>query len=217
MNSVRYSESARGCSGEAMLSGESLGDYNATEAAWYCVRTKLRHEHIASANLRRQLGLEVFNPQLRCQRKTLRGIVHVTEPLFPCYLFLRCSLGESFAKIRYVNGISSFLHFGDRIPTVAQSVIDDLRACFDTDEFITCTEVIPCGATVTVASGAFAGMSASVLRVLQAGQRVRILLEVLGRSTSVEVDRDLLVMENYSMADRLPSLAVSSNGLAQSV
>ena len=214
MNSeMPYNESDRAESREAMPSGSGLGDCG-SDVAWYCIRTKLRHETIAAANLRRQLGLEVFNPQLRCQRKTIRGIVRVIEPLFPCYLFSRCSLGESFAKIRYVNGISSFLHFGDRIPEVSQTVIDELRACFDSDESMTCAEVIPSGATVTVANGAFAGMSASVLRVLQSGQRVRILLEVLGRATSVEVDRDSLVLENYSMADRLPTLAVSNNRFA---
>src|ERR1035441_10334880 len=60
--------------------------------AWYCARTKPKHEHIAAATLRRDLGLEVFNPRLRSERATFRGVIkRVTDPLFPCYIFIRCA------------------------------------------------------------------------------------------------------------------------------
>jgi len=42
--------------------------------AWYCARTKPKHEHIAAANLQKNLGLEVFHPRLRMERATRRGI-----------------------------------------------------------------------------------------------------------------------------------------------
>src|SRR5262245_29489064 len=57
------------------------------KAAWYCARTKPKHEHIASANLQRHAGLEVFCPRLRVEKSTRRGIVRVSEPLFPNYIF----------------------------------------------------------------------------------------------------------------------------------
>src|SRR5256885_9917179 len=46
----------------------------ATEA-WYCARTQPKHEHIAAANLRKRLGLDVFHPRLRLERATRRGAV----------------------------------------------------------------------------------------------------------------------------------------------
>ena len=60
-----------------------------------------------------------------------------------------------------------------------------------------------------VASGAFAGMQAKVLRVLPATRRVQILLEVLGGPTSVEVDRASIVLEKNTVADRAPILAAA--------
>ena len=60
--------------------------------AWYCARTKPKHEHIAAANVRQNLGLEVFHPRLRMERATQRGVMRVVEPLFPCYIFIRCVL-----------------------------------------------------------------------------------------------------------------------------
>ena len=60
-----------------------------TDFAWYCARTKPKHEHIAAANVRRNLGLEVFHPRLRIERTTRRGLVRNVETLFPCYIFIR--------------------------------------------------------------------------------------------------------------------------------
>ena len=187
--------------------GSGSPENGASGLAWYCARTKLKHEHIAAANLRSHLRLDVFHPQLRNQRSTGRGIVRVIEPLFPCYIFVRCVLSESLTAIRYTNGVGSFVSFGNRIPIVPNPVIEELRVSFGIEELIDCEESLSPGASVIFTAGAFAGMNASVLRVLSAGQRVQVLLDVLGRPTSVDVARSSLVLENFTIADRLPSLA----------
>jgi transcriptional antiterminator RfaH len=174
--------------------------------AWYCARTKPKHEHIAAANLNRNLGLEVFNPRLRVERATRRGVVRTIEPLFPCYIFVSCPDGIP-DEIRYVTGISSLVHFGQRIPTVPESVIEELRECFDTEEPFAVEDRLFPGAEVSVVEGAFRGFQAIVLRMLPAKQRVQILLDILGRPTPVEVDRHLVTMENRRMVDLVPALA----------
>ena len=178
--------------------------------AWYCVRTQPKHEHISAATLTRHLGLEVFHPRLRLERATRRGVVRVVEPLFPCYLFVRCSLGERLDEIRYINGISSLVHFGGKIPVVPEAVIDELKQCFEADEPIAVEDHLYPGADVTVAEGAFQGFSGIVVRLLPARQRVQILLEFLGRTTIAEVERNSLTTENYSVAALVPSLAMGS-------
>src|SRR3954462_5059579 len=82
--------------------------------AWYCARTKPKHEHIVAAGLKRNMGLEVFHPRLGMERATRRGVVRVVEPLFPCYVFVRCNISECLDSVRYVNGVSSLVHFGGR-------------------------------------------------------------------------------------------------------
>ena len=90
-----------------------------TEApAWYCARTKPKHEHIAAANLRKNSKLEVFNPCLRLNRATQRGAVRSVEPLFPCYLFVHCVIEDKFNEIQHTNGVSSLVRFGLKIPKV---------------------------------------------------------------------------------------------------
>ena len=179
---------------------------NPAPPAWYCARTQPKHEHIAAASLTRNLGLEVFHPRLRMERATRRGAVNVIEPLFPCYVFVRCQ-GESLDEIRYVTGISSLVHFGRRVPTVPDLVIEELRQCFESGEPMSVEDRLYPGAEVTVAEGSFLGFSGIVLRVLGARQRVQILLDFLGRTTLAEVDRKSLTLENGRVADLMPSLA----------
>lgn len=178
------------------------------EKAWYCARTKPKHEHIAAANLSRNLCLEVFNPRLRVERATRRGVVRTTEPLFPCYIFVQC-WSSLWNDIRYVTGVSSLVHFGGRIPSVPNAVIDELKECFDAEEPLAVEDRLFPGAEVSVADGAFCGFRAVVLRTLPAKRRVQVLLDILGRPTLVEVDRWSVTLENRTMADLLPSLALA--------
>ena len=183
-------------------------------SAWYCVRTKPKHDHIAAANVRKHLGLQVFHPQLQLERHTKRGVAHVTEPLFPGYIFVRCILGESLDGIRHAYGVNSVVHFGGQVPPVADSTITELQACFPSEMPVAVNDSLVPGLEVVVSGGAFAGMQASVLRVLPARQRVQVLLEILGRPTEVEVDRFVLAAEKNTVADRLPFLAAARPELA---
>jgi len=187
-----------------------ISEVHAIGPSWYCARTQPKHEHIAAASLGRKLGLEVFHPRLRIERATRRGVVRVVEPLFPCYIFVRCPNTQLFDDIRYVTGISSLVKFGERIPTVPDHVVDELRLCFGAEEALSVEDRLCPGAEVTVADGAFMGSKAVVVRLLPAKQRVQILLDFLGRTTLAEVDRSSVSVENRCLADLMPSLAMGS-------
>lgn len=176
-------------------------------SAWYSARTKPKHEHIAAANLRKQLELEVFLPRVRQDKMTRRGMVRVVEPLFPCYLFVRCIIEESLNGIQHASGVSKIVNFGGKIPQVPDLVVQELQECFGLDDVITVEGQLAPGDEVTVAGGAFAGMSARVLKSLPARKRVQILLDILGRTTPVEVERDAVILKRNSLADLAPILA----------
>ena len=151
--------------------------------------------------------MEVFHPRLRVDRATRRGVVRSIEPLFPCYIFVRCAFADRLDDVRYVNGISSLVQFGRKTATVPDLVIDDLKLCFAAEETIPVQDPVCEGAEVTIADGMFRGFSGVVVRAMPARRRVQILLEFLGRSTLTEVDRGSLIVENSRLADMLPSLA----------
>jgi len=181
--------------------------------AWYCARTKPKHEHLAAAHLRKNLNLEVFHPQLRVERATQRGVMQVLEPLFPCYVFVRCVLDEYLDEIQYANGIHSLVHFGHRIPPVADSIVEELQECFEAEDTMTVPDRISPGDEITIGEGAFAGMHAYVLRLMPARKRVQVLLEVLGGPTPVEVDRCSVVLVKNTLAELAPILAAPFRGL----
>lgn len=177
------------------------------EVAWYCARTKPKHEHIAAAGLAKRLGMEVFHPRLRSERATRRGVVRVVEPLFPCYIFVRCRAAGDFEDVRYSSGVSGLVQFGQRVATVPDQVIEELRQCFGSGDPMWVEEMFCPGAEVTVAGGCLLGSRGVVVRVLSARQRVQVLLDFLGRPTLAEVDRKSLTLDKRLMADLVPSLA----------
>ena len=176
-------------------------------SAWYSARTKPKHEHIAAANLRKHLDLEVFLPRLRLEKITRRGLVRSVEPLFPCYIFVRCTIEESLNDIQHTSGINRIVHFGGKIPQVADEIIAELQSCFEAEELITVESRLAPGDEVTVASGVFAGMNAFVLKNLPARKRVQILLDILGQVAPVEIGREVLTLKKNSLADLAPALA----------
>ncbi len=119
---IQHPTIARQNRGRQILEKAAYSRLNdANDPAWYCARTKPKHEHIAAANVRKHLGLEVFHPQLRVERSTRRGLVRTIEPLFPCYIFVRCAIQDRMNEVRYTNGISTIVHFADKIPPKFQT------------------------------------------------------------------------------------------------
>ncbi len=180
-----------------------LSEPQSAGLAWYCVRTKPKHEHIAAANLRRNLGLEVFSPCLKLERNTRAGIRRVTEPLFPCYLFVQCALEKSFDSIQHANGVAALVHFGDRVPQIANSIIEELQALFPGEVPLFVEDHIHPGEEIAVGEGPFSGMKAVVLRVLPARQRVQVLLDILGRPAPLELDWNFVVREGRNTVAHL--------------
>ena len=177
------------------------------DLAWYCARTKPKHEHLSAEHLRKNLNLAVFHPRLQVERATQRGVMRVLEPLFPGYIFVRCVLGECLNEIQYANGIHSLVHFGQRIPPVPDSIVRELQECFAMTDIMTLPGCISPGDEVNIGEGAFAGMNAYVLRLLPAKNRVEVLLDILGRPTPVEVNRCSVVPVKNNLSELAPILA----------
>ncbi|MDB6029911.1 MAG: NusG antitermination factor [Verrucomicrobiales bacterium] len=160
---------------------------HAPEVAWFCIRSRPKHEHIAAAHLRQLPGVEVFNPRLKFLRSTRRGRALVTESLFPNYLFARFVLNAALERVRHAAGVNTVVRFGDRIPAIPHEVIEALRSSLAhvTDRVF--SDAPAEGDEVEIMHGPFHGEKALVTRVFPARQRVQVLLDVLGRSTALEL------------------------------
>jgi transcriptional antiterminator RfaH len=158
------------------------------ESAWYCVRSQPKHEHIAAAHLRLLESVTVFCPRIKFKRATRQGLVWVTEAMFPGYLFASFELGEMHRQVRYAHGVSGIVRFADRYPTVDEGALAQLREQIGGSETKELTYKLSQGDDVKILEGAFVGMEAVVTQVLPARERVKVLMEFLGRKIEAEVE-----------------------------
>jgi transcriptional antiterminator RfaH len=163
--------------------------------AWFCVCSQTKHEHIAAEHLRRFEDVEVFLPRIRFKRTTRRGSEWVTEALFPSYLFARFDWHTALRKVHHAPGVSRVVHFGYHWPTVPAEVIDELRRHLGEEQVHVLDPSPDPGETVRIAGGAFHGLEAVVTQIMPGRERVRVLLDFLGRQTTVEVRVVSLVKE----------------------
>jgi transcriptional antiterminator RfaH len=158
-----------------------------TEPAWYCLRSQPKHEHIAAAHLRLLEDVTVFCPRIRFKRATRQGLVWVTEAMFPGYLFARFKLAAMQRQVMYAHGVSGIVRFADRYPTIEEGSLAQLQNHTGSEGVKQLNYDLSEGDRVKIVDGAFMGLEAVVTQVLSAKERVKILMDFLGRTMEAEV------------------------------
>jgi transcriptional antiterminator RfaH len=159
------------------------------EPAWYCLRSQPKHEHIAAAHVRMLGGVTVFCPRIRFKRVTRQGLVWVTEAMFPGYLFAYFDLGEKHRQVRYAHCVSGIVQFGNRYPIIEEGALAFLRDQTGVAEVKELTYELSRGDQVKIVGGIFAGLDAVVTQILSGKERVKVLMDFLGRQMEAEVER----------------------------
>ncbi|HJT80282.1 MAG TPA: transcription termination/antitermination NusG family protein [Chthoniobacterales bacterium] len=157
------------------------------DSLWFCLKTQPKHEHLAATALRRQLGIKCFSPRVRFRKPTRRGAVWFVEAMFPGYIFAEFTFSRQHRQVEYSSGIQGVVRFGDQVATVDRTLIANLQEKAGNDEMVTFNPEIEVGQSVQIAEGPFQGIEALVTRLLPARERIRVLLEFLGRSVEMEV------------------------------
>lgn len=168
--------------------------------SWFCVQTHPKHEHIAARFLANIAGMAVFNPQIKIRRATTRGPVWFTESAFLGYIFVRFNLQSQLDVIRYSPGVTRVVQFNSVYPSIPDFQMNELIAVFGEEKMLVFNPQPVTGDAVKIISGAFHDLVAVVQHVQPARQRVRALLEFLGRMTSVELDLHNVTVEASSQA-----------------
>ncbi|MBX3025252.1 transcriptional activator RfaH [bacterium] len=152
-------------------------------AAWYVVETQRHRELVARAVLADR-GITSYLPRVRQWPRPAVG--SAVAPLFPGYLFVRVAFGEQGHQVLRSNGVKAFVAFGGEPVPVRDEVVAFLQTREGADGVIRCGEPSG-GAAVRIVDGPFRGLTAVVTERLAAGDRVRVLMELLQRQTSVEL------------------------------
>jgi transcriptional antiterminator RfaH len=159
------------------------------EPFWFCLKAQPKREHLAATALRRQFRVECFSPRLRFRKMAQRGPVWFVEAMFPGYLFAKFVYSQQHRAVESAHGIRGIVHFGDRLATLSEGIVVALQSRVGAEEVVTVDSSIKIGQPVQITEGPFQGLEAVVTRLLPARERVRVLLEFLGRSVEMELPR----------------------------
>lgn len=186
-----------------------------TEPEWYCLHTKPKCEHSAASVLRQLDGVETFCPRIRFQRSTRRGKVWFVEALFPSYFFARFDASTLLRAVKHSQNVIRVVEFGGIPVSVPAQSIASLRREMDFGEVREIKVGIKVGDSVEVTEGPMRGLSGIVERVHDGEERVRILLEFLGRQSVVEISAGKLISDTVPRAAAVAASLKSDGDIAR--
>lgn len=152
---------------------------------WYLARSKPQCEYIAAQTLRRD-GFDIFFPCVESPRpRPGRG----DTPLFPGYLFVRYDVErQSWPAVGQLPGVLGWVRLGGIVPAVPDDVVEGLgrRVAQINSSGGLWTRFRP-GQRVRVLSGRMDGLAEVVSEPTSPEDRVRVLLEFMGRLVPAQV------------------------------
>ena len=160
---------------------------------WFAVWSKPRQERIARENLERQ-GFDCFLPEaLNPYQRRSKNKHPLIEPLFPRYLFLNAvPETQNLATVRSTRGVVGLVRSGFELIRVPESVIELIKSRQDNEGLVQLNPApIRPGEKVIVFDGPYTGVQ-GMLEAHTGEQRAMILMELLGRQTTIEIDSLLL-------------------------
>jgi transcriptional antiterminator RfaH len=156
---------------------------------WYCIRTQRYKENWVSNQLL-DARKEFYLPLLRERRIVRRQWKDVVEPLFPCYLFVRCVDGLDFRLVSTLFGVVKIVSSIEHGPLqVDEQIIATLQSR-SVDGYITVQPLsFSTGEKLEVVAGPFQGLTALFQQELKAGERVAVLMQILSSWVRVDLPR----------------------------
>ncbi|MCC5842334.1 MAG: hypothetical protein JJT96_19615 [Opitutales bacterium] len=171
-----------------------MPDLRDCEEGWYCLLTLPKKEGLAARHLEAEYELPAFAPIVRFRKNTRRGPVWFQEAMFPGYLFVHCTPAEHYRRLLACRGVRGMVTYGDYVPLVPAGFIDLVRAQLEAARAAAEEDPFEPGQSVTIADGAFKQWEAVILGRVPGKERVRILLEFLGREVTLDLAPSSLIL-----------------------
>lgn len=164
---------------------------------WYVVKCQPNREALAAAHLGNQ-DFRIFLPRGQRVRRHARKIDVILAPFFPGYLFVRLDLTRD--RWRCVNstcGVSHLVMQGSAPAAVPDGIVEQLQKRCDARGVLDLDVQLQQGQPVRILTGALADFVGQ-FEYQHADDRVRVLLTILGKPTSVALPRTSVVPESLS-------------------
>jgi len=158
---------------------------------WYVIQTKPKKEKEAESYLAPK-GVEIFSPLLETFSFMNGRMQETVKPLFPNYIFGKFDLEQNYPLVRWGRGVKTVLGFGGYPVPVAEEVIETIRRRTGTDGIVRRTRRFEANDVVRVTAGPMKELLGIFERYISDGERVRILLNLIGYQPAVEVHHSMV-------------------------
>lgn len=160
---------------------------------WYVVHTKSRQEERANSNLR-AWGIETLNPKVKTRRynQFVGTPLHISQPLFPRYIFARFNADKQLSKIWFTRGVQAVVCFGGSPAAVDEDIIQILQSRIDESGFVKIGDELKRGDKVVIKAGPMRNFVGVFERKLNSSERIEILLTSINYQVRLLVQHDLV-------------------------
>ncbi len=167
-----------------------------TEKRWYVIHTYSGYENKVTANLERKvhsLGMEneIFRVLVPMENEVeyKDGKKKVAQKkIFPGYVLVEMIMNDhSWYVVRNTPGITGFVGSGTKPTPLTESEVKQILKSMGLEESKTRIDV-KLQQTVRIKDGAFAGWTAVVNEINEERSKLKVLVNMFGRETPVELD-----------------------------
>lgn len=158
---------------------------------WYVLQTKPKREKDVASYLSTQ-EVTVFHPLIEefFQR---HGKTHrILKPLFPGYLFVRFDLERHYPLVRWARGVKKVLGCGSTPSPICEEAVELIRRRMGTDGTLRRASSFLPDDPVRIKSGPLRDLTGIFERWVSEGERVRVLLKLIGYQPSIELHYSML-------------------------
>lgn len=166
----------------------SFEESRPNELHWYAVRTRSRHEKIASQQLQTR-GIETFLPVVTQTHRWSDRKKQVEVPLFSGYTFVRLAYSSNEQRIQVLqtHGVAGFVGVQRTGVPIPDTQIEDIRTLLSNKVDMKTHSFLKIGQRVRVRGGALDGVQG--ILVSHSGERSLVIsLEPIERSLSIRVE-----------------------------
>ena len=155
---------------------------------WFVIHTKPRDEHRVKNHFQ-GMEIETLLPLCENFQYSHGRMCRVINPLFSNYLFARLDLERHYYKVKWTRGVNRILGAANGPIPISEPVIQMLRDRMGDDDTVKLLEDLQEGDLVQITSGPLKDFIGVFQRRLSSGERVRILLNLIGAEVPVQISR----------------------------
>ncbi len=158
----------------------------AASAFWFAVQTRSRHEKVVAAQLDLK-GIENYLPLVAEDRRWSDRVKKVSLPLFPNYVFVRCSpVGKERLTILQTLGVTRIVGSGSTWDQIPEKQLEDVRLLLHQVSACSPHPFCRAGQRVRIRGGCLDGVE-GIFVEQNNDQSLVISIEMIQRSIAVRV------------------------------